>query len=40
MIDDMDDNTDLEKRSAVNEADSRSRRQAEIPDISDEDNTK
>jgi hypothetical protein len=40
MIDDLDDNIELEKRAAGNETDSRSRRQAEIPDIPDQDNTK
>ena len=39
MLDDMADNIELEKR-AGNETDSRYRRQAELPDIPNQDNTK
>ena len=40
MVDDLDENINLEKRAAGNATDSRLRRQAEIPDIPDQDNTK
>ena len=40
MLDDMDANIELEKRAAGNETDSRYKRQAEIPDIPNQDNTK
>jgi hypothetical protein len=40
MVDDLDDNIELEKRATGNETDSRFKRQAEIPDIPDQDNTK